>query len=180
MKKYLPLFVIVALLLVAIAAGVSAEEKKDAAKKPKYVGLASCKACHSSAKIGGTQYKEYEKDPHANAFKTLLSDASKSIATKMGIKDASQSEKCLKCHVTAYNLKNQQGPKFSYKEGVTCEACHGAGEFYMKMNIMKDHALCLKNGLIVPNEKNCKTCHNKESPTFKEFKFAEKWKKIKH
>lgn len=178
MKRYLPLFVIVALLFVAIAA-VSAEEKKEVAK-PKYVGLTACKACHSSDKIGGTEYKDYEKDPHANAFKTLLNDESKAIATKMGIEDASKSEKCLKCHVTAYNLKDQQGPKYSVEEGVTCEACHGAGEFYMKMNIMKDQKLCLENGLVVPDAKLCKKCHNEESPTYKPFEFAAKWKAIEH
>jgi hypothetical protein len=29
-------------------------------------------------------------------------------------------------------------------------------------------------------EKLCKTCHNEESPTFKEFNFAEMWAKIAH
>ena len=35
-------------------------------------------------------------------------------------------------------------------------------------------------GLIEPNEAVCKTCHNPESPTYKEFNFAEKWKMIDH
>jgi nitrate/TMAO reductase-like tetraheme cytochrome c subunit len=179
MKRYLPLFVIVVLLFVAVAASFAAEAAKEVAK-PKYVGLTACKACHSSDKIGGTEYKDYETDPHAKAFNTLLNDESKAIATKMGIADASKSEKCLKCHVTAYNLKDRQGLKFSYEEGVTCEACHGPGEFYMKMNIMKDKALCLKNGLTVPDAKLCKSCHNEESPTYKPFEFNAKWKAIEH
>ena len=60
MKRYLPVIVIAALLLVAIAATVFAEEKK-VVKKYKYVGLTACKACHSNAKIGGTEYKAFEK-----------------------------------------------------------------------------------------------------------------------
>ena len=29
-------------------------------------------------------------------------------------------------------------------------------------------------------EKQCRSCHNEKSPTFKEFNFAERWAKIRH
>jgi hypothetical protein len=45
---------------------------------------------------------------------------------------------------------------------------------------MKDPKLAKEKGLIMPTEKECKTCHNTESPTYKEFKFAEAWKVIDH
>ncbi len=35
-------------------------------------------------------------------------------------------------------------------------------------------------GLVKPTEKECIKCHNSESPSYKEFKFAEAWKKIEH
>lgn len=29
-------------------------------------------------------------------------------------------------------------------------------------------------------EKQCRSCHNEKSPTFKEFNLAERWAKIRH
>ena len=75
--------------------------------------------------------------------------------------------------------------KFSIEDGVQCETCHGPGEKYKSMKIMKDHASAIENGLTDFSSKekieaHCKKCHNEESPTFKEFKFDEMWAKIKH
>lgn len=174
--KLIALSIVMMVLALAITAATAAETKA----KNKYVGLASCKGCHSNAKIGGEEYTAYDKDPHKNAYKTLLGEGSKKIAKEKGIADPTKSEKCMKCHVTAWNKKDLQGEKFSYKEGVTCEACHGAGDKYKAMNIMKDHKKAVENGLVVPDEKVCKTCHNQESPTYKPFDFAKKWKMIEH
>ncbi len=118
---------------------------------------------------------------HAKAYETLATDSSKAIATGMKIKDAQKSEKCLVCHVTGYGVADSLlGAKYSAEEGVTCEACHGPGEKYKPMKIMKDKELALKNGLIEPTEEVCVTCHNKKSPTYKEFKYAEAAKVIDH
>jgi hypothetical protein len=35
-------------------------------------------------------------------------------------------------------------------------------------------------GLVIPDEKTCKTCHNEESPTFAGFEYEEMVKKIAH
>jgi hypothetical protein len=178
MKKYLVILTCTILILTIFAVLSTAQDKEKA--KPKYVGLSSCKACHSKAEIGGTEYLDYEKDPHAKAFETLSSAESKEIADKMGIKDATKDAKCLKCHATAYGLTAQHDAKFKYDEGVTCEACHGPGEKYRSMPIMKDHQKCLENGLVIPDAKLCITCHNSESPTYKPFDFEKKWKIIEH
>jgi hypothetical protein len=45
---------------------------------------------------------------------------------------------------------------------------------------MKDLALSKKNGLIVPDQKLCLTCHNKENPFFKEFNYETAKAKIAH
>jgi hypothetical protein len=38
----------------------------------------------------------------------------------------------------------------------------------------------MKNGLILPTEEVCKTCHNEESPTYRPFNYEEKVKVIAH
>ena len=63
---------------------------------------------------------------------------------------------------------------------VTCEACHGAGGDYFKMPIMKDRAKAIAGGMVEKPGEGCVSCHNEESPTFKEFKFDEMWPKVKH
>ena len=45
---------------------------------------------------------------------------------------------------------------------------------------MKDREFSMENGLILPTEEVCKTCHNEESPTFEAFNFAEMSAKIAH
>ena len=89
--------------------------------------------------------------------------------------------KCLKCHVTAFGVeKKWMGKKLTQEEGVSCEACHGPGEKYKSMKVMKDHEAGIQNGLVVPNEVTCKACHNPENPFHKEFKYEEYLKKIQH
>ena len=77
------------------------------------------------------------------------------------------------------------GKNFKVEEGVQCESCHGAGEKYKKKSIMKDHAKSVAAGLTefkdkAPIEKLCVTCHNKKSPTFKDFDFEKRWAEIAH
>jgi hypothetical protein len=45
---------------------------------------------------------------------------------------------------------------------------------------MKNRELAMKNGMILPTEEVCKTCHNPESPTYKPFVYAEKVAIIAH
>ncbi len=152
--------------------------KKDTTKiVHKYIGTVKCKMCHNSAKKGKI-YDKWATTKHAAAYKTLASDESKALAKKMGIKDPLKGEKCLKCHVTGYGQPT--GGKYSIEEGVTCEACHGPGEHYWSMKVMKDKKLAMENGLVEPTEKLCVTCHNKESPTYKAFKYEEAYKAVEH
>ena len=58
----------------------------------------------------------------------------KDVAVKMGIKgDPQQVKECLSCHVTAYGASADIRGKLTNEEGVSCEACHGAGSKYKKM-----------------------------------------------
>ena len=151
-------------------------------KVHKYVGADKCKTCHKKEK-DGKQYGLWQKGPHANALKALATPEAAKIAKEKGIADPKTDPKCTKCHSTYASidakLLDPKG-KLKFKDGVSCESCHGAGSDYKKKKIMKDHALSVTNGLVEITEKTCTTCHNSESPTFKEFKFADASKEIAH
>ena len=71
-----------------------------------------------------TEYKKM-KNQHYNTFNRLETDEDKS------------NPECLKCHATALGMKikkgkSKQGSK-DFIENVGCEACHGAGEGYIKV-----------------------------------------------
>ena len=145
-----------------------------------YVGADGCKMCHKS-KIKGDQYGQWMESKHAQAFKTLGTEEAKKAGKAKGVTDPQKDPKCLKCHVTGYAADAAlHTKKWNQEEGISCEGCHGAGAAYAKKEIMKDEAKAKEAGLIVPDEKSCKTCHNEESPTYKSFKFEEMKKKIAH
>lgn len=177
-------------MLVFLAGGVmmagAQDEKKPDEKKVEYTytGVKTCKMCHNK-EATGAQYAVWEKTSHAKAYEVLASDESKAKAKEMGLGDPQKAPECLKCHVTAFpvmgDLENQ---KITLEEGVSCESCHGPGSGYKSMSVMK--ALYAGEtkpetvGLIMPDEKTCTGCHNKENPFHKEFNFAEAVKKIAH
>ena len=151
-----------------------------------YIGAKKCGMCHKKDKAGA-QLRIWEKSAHANAFKTLKSKESDKIAAEAGYTTpAAETEFCLKCHASGYNTaKELIGKKFKVEDGVQCETCHGPGEDYKSSKIMKDRKKSIENGLIAwENEKEieemCKTCHNPESPTYKEFDFKKRFEEIKH
>lgn len=149
----------------------------------KYVGVGSCKACHNTDKTG-KQFATWEKSAHAHAFKTLQTPEADKIAKGK----AAEKKECLACHVTGMNESGAQyDAKFAKDEGVGCEECHGAGSGYKTLHMKKENLEKARAaGMQLPKvgdgsaEKQCKTCHNAKSPTFKSFKFAEQWKKIAH
>jgi len=153
--------------------------------KFQYVGSTKCKMCHNSAKKGA-QFKIWSESRHATAYVTLATPEAIKIAKEKGIADPQKSDDCLKCHLTgAGEPKTMFAASFKpEKEGVGCEACHGPGSEYKKMKTMKDiHAGKIDGktvGLTKYKPEDCKSCHNPESPTYKEFKHAEFWKKVEH
>jgi len=161
---------VVLMLLAFVTAGMSGADNKN-------VGAAKCKSCHSVEKMGGLAYKVWEKTPHAKAFEALKTKEADEIAKKKGLKTAAaESPECLKCHVTAADVKKE--------EGVTCEGCHGAASAYLSIhNKPENKEKAVAAGLLLPKKddaKMCEKCHNAESPTFKGFKMAEAWAKIEH
>jgi hypothetical protein len=171
MRKAVVLFAIVIMLGFALSQANAAH---------KFVGAAKCKVCHMTEK-SGKAYPIWEKSAHSKAYATLATPEAAEIAKKLGIDNAQKSDKCLVCHVTGFAAdKASKDSTLTLAEGISCEACHGAGSDYKAMSIMKDEAKSIAAGMVVPNEKTCVTCHNEKSPTYKPFKFAEMAKVIAH
>ncbi len=148
----------------------------------KYVGVKKCKVCHNTKKIG-KQYTIWKNGPHAKALQSLASKEAMDYAKKHGIADPSKDAKCLNCHSTQATVdKKLIDPKgkMTVAEGVSCESCHGPGSAYKKMSVMKNHKKALANGLILPTQKVCETCHNKKNPFYKPFDFKKYAAKIAH
>jgi Cytochrome c554 and c-prime len=141
------------------ASSVSAAEHE-------YVGVAKCKTCHKKEAIGD-QYGKWLDSKHSKAFKTLGTDKAKQWAAKAGVKDPQNDGACVRCHVTAYKVPAELvSAKFDRTEGVQCESCHGPGKDYRKKKIMMDRDAAIANGLVIPDEKVCVTCHNDKSPAW--------------
>jgi hypothetical protein len=118
-----------------------------------FLGPESCKACHPDA------YAAWRQSKHARALESL---------SEQQQKDA----RCLSCH--SPNLADRR------VESVTCESCHGGGQYYAAQYVMKDPELARLVGLLDPSEKGCRSCHDASSPSLKPFDFVEKLKLVDH
>ena len=146
----------------------------------KFVGASKCKMCHNTA-ANGEQFKKWTESKHSKAFEVLASEEAVAIGKKLGVDKPQASDKCLGCHLTGYAAPAaDKAASYVATEGVGCEACHGAGADYMKMQVMKDKTASIAAGLVLPDEKLCVGCHNDKSPTYKKFVFADAAKLIAH
>ena len=136
------------------------------AQGAQYIGAAKCKMCHNKAEKG-EQYNKWLASPHAKAMAALKGADLKN-------------PKCLKCHSTAAGADQSLIASITVEEGVSCESCHGAGSLYKVATVMKDQKMAMSKGLIMPDEKVCKKCHNEQSPNYKGFNFKEYAAKIAH
>ncbi len=149
----------------------------------KYVGAKLCGMCHKTESVG-KQYVIWESSKHAQAYKTLTTAEADKVAKEKGFTTkAVETEACLKCHSSGYDVDaSLLTDKFNISDGVQCETCHGPGSEYKTKKIMEDKKLAVENGLKIYDniEAFCITCHNCESPSYKEFNFKEMWSKIEH
>lgn len=141
----------------------------------KSLGVASCSSslCHGSIetwKNSDVLQNEYvtwlRSDKHARAYNVLLNARSKEIARKLGLKEpAEKSNLCLDCH-THNPPPAQRGEKYEVSDGVSCEACHGAAERWIKshVEVKATHQGNIEKGLY-PTENDvarvhlCLSCH---------------------
>ncbi|MCF6150616.1 MAG: hypothetical protein E3K37_18465 [Candidatus Kuenenia sp.] len=90
------------------------------AGEAKFVSNAGCK-CHMSK--GCFEGEEYKERLHSNTWEKRL----------QGTADEDNPE-CLKCHATAVDKKiSKKFKDKKYLPNVQCEACHGAGDEYVKL-----------------------------------------------
>lgn len=146
----------------------------DAIYAHKHLGVASCSnsVCHGASQVfrdSHVQQNEFaiwqETDPHAKAYATLSNAASKDIARKLGIGEATQAKVCLDCH--ADNIAaDRRGERFQLSDGVGCEACHGGAENWLNSHADKSvkHADSVDKGLYptedpVRRAELCLSCH---------------------
>jgi hypothetical protein len=128
-----------------------------AQESPYYIGNRKCRLCHFE------YFKEWEKDPHANAF------------TRLG--RMKNNPYCLKCHTTGYReLQGFVSEKITPElRGVQCEACHGPGSRH-KDNPHDKGALPI--GRKIDYEGVCIKCHDRNWTP--EFNYEKYRKRIEH
>jgi len=199
---------------VAALAATFLFQPQPAMTQGQYLGVQSCStsACHQKSTKPGAPaaFPSWSKDPHSVSFaggptslgaKSGLKGAKAAeIAKKMGIKDPSSDDKCLKCHAGGVQggVSSKMGlpPKgnASLEDGVQCESCHGPGAKFKDIH-QKDHKAALANGmvdLLAPQAagKQCLACHSKSTigpeymkaghPDQDKFNFGAYADKIKH
>ena len=175
------------LCLASMAAPGNSPTGRDG--EPRYIGAAKCKNCHASDE-SGNQYGAWCESKHSHAFEALASEEARSAGQERGVAEPQTSEKCLKCHVTAYGQPAERFKgKFDSTRGVQCESCHGPGEHHMKARFLAasqpdatgDYVAVPPTEIVTqPPREVCLGCHNEESPTFKPFCFKKRWQKIQH
>ena len=143
-------FLGVALVLAGTLASRAAASELAGAE---FVGPESCNACHPDAFAAWLQSK------HARSIESL---------SEQQQKDA----RCLSCH--SPNLQDRR------VASVSCETCHGGGQYYAAGYVMKDEELVRLVGLQDPSEKGCRSCHDASSPSLRPFDFTAKLKLIDH
>lgn len=91
----------------------------------KIVTSQACGECHLSAR------QVWAETAHATGFDTLhREERAQTIAGKMGFRLLKRDSLCLTCHYTA----QLDGGELRAVEGVSCEACHGAGRDWIKVH----------------------------------------------
>ncbi|NVL90480.1 MAG: hypothetical protein HWN69_05715 [Desulfobacterales bacterium] len=128
-----------------------------AAEEPYYIGNRKCRLCHFE------YFKEWEKDPHANAF------------VRLG--RMKNNPYCLKCHTTGYRgLQGFVSEKITPElRGVQCEACHGPGSKHKDNPHDKDG---LPIGRKIDYQRVCIKCHDRNWTP--EFNYEKYRRRIEH
>jgi len=161
-------------LMLAVARfvfGTCFAETRDPAN---YVGSKVCGICHKKNEDGNALAK-WQAGPHAKASELLGTPEAKAAGAKVGVDSPQTSNKCLKCHSTAYNFTESVATeKIKPEEAVSCESCHGPGKKYMAKSTMEDRAKAVEGGLVYPASKSCELCHNDQNPTWKPDRYTTK------
>jgi formate-dependent nitrite reductase cytochrome c552 subunit len=118
-----------------------------------FVGPEGCKSCHPDA------YEAWRISKHARALESL--------SPQQRVEG-----RCLSCHAPDLGQQNVAG--------VSCETCHGGGQYYAPAYVMRDPELSRLVGLVDPSERACRGCHDASSPSLLPFDFKQKLALIDH
>jgi hypothetical protein len=106
-----------------------------------FTGLQSCQSsgCHGGG-VGKDQSIIWEhKDAHSKAIAILSNARSKTIAAAMGIPEPSRDARCTVCHSPLESVASDRiAPGVNVERGVSCEACHGPAEPWLRFHTRKD------------------------------------------
>ncbi|TDR39346.1 cytochrome c554/c'-like protein [Tahibacter aquaticus] len=154
--------------------GLAAASAVDAIAAHKHQGVASCSnsVCHGASQVfreSHVMQNEFavwqETDPHAKAYAILEQPASREIARKLGLGNATEAKICLDCHADNVPAA-QRGERFQLSDGVGCEACHGGAEQWLNAHADKSvkHADNLAKGMYATDDpvkraQLCLSCH---------------------
>ena len=146
LKEVKPMKRILPLLMIVAVVALFVAISAPQAGDHANIGADKCgKMCHK------VQYTSWLETKHAKSWDTLQNS------------DMAKDDSCNGCHTLSAEFA-----------GVQCESCHGPGADYKSMSVMKDVAKATEAGLVAkPGEAFCKKCHNPDSPTYKEFNYAE-------
>ena len=171
-------------LLLAVTFLLTAARGED--RHPIYVGYRACAPCHEGAHMGN-QTGKWLLSKHAKAYAALARPESKEIARLSGIPQEPQAAAtCLGCHATGSEAEEwEKDETFSFKDGVQCEKCHGAGSEYMDAKVMTNHEAAVRNGLNVMTKEDCLNCHKEKDSHKKVLKqppldMEKAWREIAH
>lgn len=146
------------------------------------LGTVNCSSstCHGSvvpwkdAIVLRNEYTTWSRlDKHRQAYDVLLNATSQRIAKNLGLKEpAHEAKLCLDCHAH-YPAPSQRGNRFLYKEGVSCEGCHGPAGSWIEGHIEKgaNHVRNVSNGLYPLSQpaeqaRLCLSCHLGDASRF--------------
>jgi Cytochrome c554 and c-prime len=114
-------------------------------------GTPSCSArgCHGSIEpdldqdhCQQNEYTYWLRDPHADAYRTLLSERSQAIIRILGGgKKAHEDARCLACHANPQLAALESSSEFVQQErlfGVGCESCHGNATSWLTAHTAPD------------------------------------------
>lgn len=143
------------MIVLALALLVGSLEAARTASAADYVGAERCGNCHRA------EYQQWRSSGHATALARL---------SKVQQRDTT----CRACHTMS---SSSDDPSLA---GVQCESCHGPGRLYSPRYVMKDPELSKLLNLLPVTEEQCAPCHAKDTPSVREFKFAEKIALVRH
>jgi hypothetical protein len=126
--------------------GARAGQQKNGAGKEKvtpanakYYGVAVCKECHttpgerSQDLVLLSEYHTWRtEDRHSLAYAVLEGPRGQQIGKLLDITPA-KNAMCLSCHTTSFRpgLEGDKVTKFSLKDGVSCDGCHGPAGLWL-------------------------------------------------